>query len=57
MRVILSLRNDVRHGRDLDRINSLRLRLHCYDILSQIYEKDGSLQYDKDGLIANVGLD
>ena len=57
MRVILSLRNDVRHGRDLDHINNLRLRLHCYDILSQIYEKDSSLQYDKDGLIANIGLD
>ena len=57
MRIILSLRNDVRHGRDLDHINSLRLRLHCYDVLSQIYEKDSSLRYDKDSLVANTGLD
>ena len=57
MRIILSLRNDVKHGRSLDHINSLRLRIHCYDILSQIYEKDSSLQYDKDILIANTGLD
>lgn len=32
MRIILSLRNDVMHHKPLDRINSLRLRLHCYDI-------------------------
>lgn len=38
MRVILSLRNDIRHGRSLDEINSIRLRLHCYDVLSQIHE-------------------
>ena len=57
MRIILSLRNDVKHGRDLDHINSLRLRIHCYDILSQIYEKDSGLQYDRDSLIANTGLD
>ena len=57
MRIILSLRNDVKHGRDLDHINSLRLRIHCYDILSQIYEKDNSLQYDRNSLIANTGLD
>ena len=57
MRIILSLRNDVKHGRGLDHINSLRLRIHCYDILSQIYEKDSGLQYDRDSLIANAGLD
>ena len=57
MRVILSLRNDVRHGRSLDHVNSLRLRMHCYDILSQIYEKDSTLQYDRDTLIAHTGLD
>ena len=51
MRIILSLRNDVKHGRSLDQLNSLRLRIHCYDILSQIYEKDSSLQYDKDILM------
>lgn len=32
MRIILSLRNDVMHHKPLDRINSIRLRLHCYDI-------------------------
>ena len=32
MKIILSLRNDVMHHKPLDRINSLRLRLHCYDI-------------------------
>ena len=32
MRVILSLRNDVMHHKPLDLINSLRLRLHCYDV-------------------------
>ncbi len=57
MKVILSLRNDVRHGRNLDHVNSLRLRIHCYDILSQMYEKDRTLLYDKDSLVANTGLD
>ena len=38
MDIIRSVRNDVRHARDLDSVNSLRLRLHCYDIISQIYE-------------------
>lgn len=38
IRIIQSLRNDVRHARPLNHINRLRLRLHCYDILSQIYE-------------------
>lgn len=32
MRIILSLRNDVMHHKPLDAVNSLRLRLHCYDI-------------------------
>lgn len=32
MRVVLSLRNDVMHHKPLDLINSLRLRLHCYDV-------------------------
>ena len=32
MRIILSLRNDVMHHKPIDRINSFRLRLHCYDI-------------------------
>lgn len=36
MRIILSLRNDVMHHKPLDTINSLRLRLHCYDIAELI---------------------
>ncbi len=56
MKVILSLRNDVRHGRNLDHVNSLRLRIHCYDILSQIYEKDDTLSYDMDSLVTHTGL-
>lgn len=38
MEIIRSVRNDARHARDLDYVNRLRLRLHCYDIISQIYE-------------------
>lgn len=38
MDVIQSLRNDIRHGRRLNHVNRLRLRLHCYDLISQIYE-------------------
>ena len=38
MEVIRSVRNDARHARGLDNVNRLRLRLHCYDIISQIYE-------------------
>lgn len=55
MHVILSLRNDIMHGRELDEINSIRIRLHCYDILSQIYETKPD-KYDRDAMIKKLGL-
>lgn len=56
MRVILSLRNDVRHGRVLDEINSIRLRLHCYDILSQIQETRNSDAHDRQLMVQKLGF-
>ena len=56
MRIILSLRNDVRHGRSLNHINRIRLRLHCYDILSQIYESGKSDADDHDTLVKKLDL-
>lgn len=56
MHVILSLRNDIRHGRKLDEINSARLRIQCYDILSQIYEKMSPDNYDRKTLAQEFGF-
>jgi len=56
MLVLLSLRNDVMHGRTLNQINKIRLRLHCYDLLSQIYGNQES-QMDDDALLRMLGLD
>ncbi len=56
MRIIQSLRNDIRHGRKVDAVNSIRLRLHCYDIISQIHETG---QFDDDqrvSLAKKLGL-
>lgn len=57
MDVILSLRNDVRHGRKLDMRNHYRLRLECYDILSQIYEKKYLEKFDRKKLDQKFGFD
>ena len=56
MNVILSLRNDIMHGRALDGVNSLRLRLHCYDILSQIREAQDSDWNDRNALLGTLGI-
>ena len=56
MRVILSLRNDLMHGRSLDSINSTRLRLHCYDILSQVCEAEASDAKKHHSMIKKLGL-
>jgi len=56
MNVLLSLRNDISHGRRLDKINSTRLRLHCYDILSQIYESGRSKVPAHDIMAERLGL-
>lgn len=56
MRVILSLRNDVRHGRLLDEINSIRLRIHCYDVLAQIYESRDTDDADLDAMAHRLGF-
>ena len=56
MHIILSLRNDIRHGRKLDRINRIRLRLHCYDILSQIKESDKQNVCDYNAIAEKLGL-
>ena len=55
MTVIQSLRNDVRHGRRLDHVNEIRLRLHCYDILSQIYEAEKP-SFRRSALARKLGL-
>ena len=57
MRVVLSLRNDIRHGRGLDEINNTRLRLHCYDILSQIHESMHDGSYNSDALAEKLGFE
>lgn len=56
MRIILSLRNDIRHGRQLNEVNSLRLRLNCYDILSQIYEAIRPDTYDRNAMLQKLGF-
>ncbi len=56
MRVIQSLRNDIRHGRDLDSVNWIRLKLHCYDILAQVYESGYEGADDHDTMIKKLGL-
>lgn len=56
MTVIQSLRNDVRHGRRLDRVNEIRLKLHCYDILSQIYEVEKPKTFSHSRLAKKIGL-
>ncbi len=56
MRVVLSLRNDIRHGRQLDEINRIRLRLHCYDILSQIYETRKADKDAHNAMIKKLGF-
>lgn len=56
MTVIQSLRNDVRHGRRLNRINEIRLRLHCYDILAQIYEIEKPKTFRHSYLAKKLGL-
>lgn len=56
IRVVQSLRNDIRHGRRLDAVNRIRLRLHCYDMLSQIHEA-GLLDADGGTLVERCGLD
>jgi len=55
MRVILSLRNDVRHGRPLNSINSIRIRLHCYDILMLIH--NAGFSGIDDSVMVRFGLD
>jgi len=57
IRVIQSLRNDVRHGRKLDGVNRIRLRLHCYDILSQVREAGLLDEADDEALVGRCGLD
>ncbi len=56
MRVILSLRNDIRHGRRLDEINSTRLRLHCYDVLAQIFEARHSGTDERHAMMVKLGF-
>ena len=56
MDIIRSLRNDIRHGRSLDPVNEIRLRLHCYDILSQIYESDTSKRFQRKRLARKLNL-
>ncbi len=56
MHMLLSLRNDIRHGRKLNRVNQLRLRLHCYDVLSQIYEFYRRDKAEHDAMRAMLGL-
>lgn len=55
--VIQSLRNDVRHGRKLDGVNRIRLRLHCYDILSQVREAGLLDEADDEAPVGRCGLD
>ncbi len=58
MDTLLSLRNDVMHGRTLNQINKLRLRLHCYDLLSQIHENPKQeRRIENDDLLRMLGLD
>ena len=57
MRIIQSLRNDIRHGRPIDKVNSLRLRIHCYDVLSQIHETGPSEGGQRSILAEKLGLD
>ncbi len=56
MNVLLSLRNDIRHGRQLNNINRIRLRLHCYDILAQIHESGMPDSEDNDTIMNKLGL-
>ena len=56
MRIIQSLRNDIRHGRKIDRVNEIRVRLHCYDILAQVYEAGGRGEFSHDALAEKLGL-
>ena len=56
MMVLQSLRNDIRHGRQLDEINSTRLRLHCYDILSQVYEARGYSRARRRAMTKKLGF-
>ena len=56
MNIILSLRNDVRHGRRLDTVNEIRLRLHCYDVLSQIHEYGNQKTFRHSRLAKKLGL-
>ncbi len=56
MTVIQSLRNDIRHGRRLDPVNKIRLRLHCYDILAQIYETERPKTFRHSKLAKKLGL-
>lgn len=56
MRVMLSLRNDIRHGRQLNTINRVRLRLHCYDILAQVYESGADNADDHNTMIRKLGM-
>ena len=56
MDIIRSLRNDIRHGREIDPINDIRLRLHCYDVLAQIHEADKSKRFQHKRLAKKLGL-
>lgn len=56
MRIVLSLRNDIKHGRAPDPVNSTRLRLHCYDLLSQICESGGAGEDARAALAEKFGL-
>ncbi len=56
MRIIQSLRNDIRHGRDLDPVNWIRLKLHCYDILAQVYESGYGGADDHNTLMKKFGF-
>ena len=44
------------HGQALDAANSLRLRLHCYDILSQIREAQDENWSDRNALLGMLGI-
>lgn len=56
MQILLSLRNDIRHGRQLNGVNRLRLRLHCYDILAQVHESGMQGTDDHDALFDKLGM-
>lgn len=56
MDIILSLRNDVRHRRHLDIVNEIRLRLHCYDILAQVFESSRPANFKHSKLAKKLGL-